>query len=223
MPLSITNTFTAGSPAIATQVNTNFTDVKTYIDTLVPKVNDAVFTVFPELPVGTPTSVQATPRSYVDTNVNKMSGQITNLHTTARSQTGTAGYEVVSDQDFVIPSTITEAVTFQVEAGWTLSNNSGTSSAGLFKYEINWDVVGTPSAYTLLAPAAGLITNNATGSYTIRSNEVMSLSTPFYASQAAAGKTVRIRFSVSQPAAGITLWLVTPRTLVTVTREIPFA
>ena len=66
MPISITNSFIAGTPAIATQVNTNFNDVKTYIDTLVPKVNDAVFTVFPELPVGTPTSVQATPRSYVD-------------------------------------------------------------------------------------------------------------------------------------------------------------
>ena len=223
MPITITNSFDAGTPAIADDVNKNFQDIKTYMDSLVVKTNEAVFSVFPELPVGTPTSVQAVPKSYVDTTTNKMSGQITSLHTTPRDQVATTGYEVVSDQDFVIPATITEAVTFKVEAGWVLSNNTGTSGAGLFKYEICWDTGALTPVYTLLAPASALLTSSSTGSYSILSNEVMSLSTPFYASQAAAGKTVRIRFSVSQPAAGVTMWLVTPRTLVTVTREVPFA
>jgi hypothetical protein len=37
--LSITNTFTNGTPAVATEVNTNFNDVKTFVEALAAGTN----------------------------------------------------------------------------------------------------------------------------------------------------------------------------------------
>lgn len=41
MPLTIPNTFTSGTPAVATQVNGNFTAVKTLLDTVETTANSA--------------------------------------------------------------------------------------------------------------------------------------------------------------------------------------
>jgi len=232
--VSVTNTFVAGTNAVASAVNTNFADLVSYINTnAILKDGTKTFTVHQPTSAGDPTDpTHLARKAYVDTTTNKMSGQITSLHTTPRSQVATGAYEVVSNQDFVIPATVTEAVTFQIQAAWVLSNNTGASGAGLFKYEICWDLLAATPVYTLLAPATALITTApvspaTTNSFTINSNDVINNGIPLYASQAAAGKTVRIRLSFFQPTTanggGLSMWLVTPKTLVTVTREVPFA
>jgi hypothetical protein len=58
--LSITNTFTNGTPAVATEVNTNFNDVKTFVEALAAGTNlDDGSIVYSKLAAATITALTA--------------------------------------------------------------------------------------------------------------------------------------------------------------------
>jgi hypothetical protein len=58
--LSITNSFTNGTPAIATEVNTNFNDVKTFVEALAAGTNlDDGSIVYSKLAAATVTALTA--------------------------------------------------------------------------------------------------------------------------------------------------------------------
>ena len=58
--LSITNTFTNGTPAVATEVNTNFNDVKTFVEALAAGTNlDDGSIVYSKLAAATVTALTA--------------------------------------------------------------------------------------------------------------------------------------------------------------------
>jgi hypothetical protein len=58
--LSITNSFTNGTPAVATEVNTNFNDVKTFVEALAAGTNlDDGSIVYSKLAAATVTALTA--------------------------------------------------------------------------------------------------------------------------------------------------------------------
>lgn len=77
MALSVTNTFTAGTTAVASQVNTNFSDVTTYVNTnAVLKDATLAFTQVPSGPATDPSSANhLTRKLWVDRNVGSAAKQ----------------------------------------------------------------------------------------------------------------------------------------------------
>lgn len=237
MPISITNSFTAGSPAIATQVNTNFNDVKTYIDTLVPKVNDAVFTVFPELPAsGVPTSVQATPRSYVDAiGALGLADSTTKDNAVKASNTGfrmVSGANTVAIAAFdvwqeVLNITYPTAVPLNATnnrlyltafSDVQLYNGNGAASFSMRVYfskdnGATWGGAVQTSGYAGQPPGAPNSLTGFAGMALTAFDDFTPLTAP----------TIRVKIEVLQRASFSTLYTSETRCRLAISREVPFA
>lgn len=104
MPLSITNTFTSGATAIASQVNTNFSDVSTYVNTnAIVKDASVAFTQVPSGPATDPSSANhLTRKLWVDRQVGSAIGQETDG--TFSGITVFDTYYNVGQMDLAVPS-----------------------------------------------------------------------------------------------------------------------
>lgn len=104
MPLSVTNTFTAGTSAVASQVNTNFSEVVSYINTN-SVLSDATvaFTQVPSGPSTDPSSNNhLTRKLWVDRQVGSAIGQETDG--TFSGITVFDTYYNVGQMDLAVPS-----------------------------------------------------------------------------------------------------------------------
>jgi hypothetical protein len=175
--LNLSHTFTAGTEAKASEVNQNFTDVKTFVNTnVVHKDGTNPFTVMPVLPSGdanaVATNAHAANKAYVDATAasTALASQPTNV---AWGRVGSATRTADTQQSFVTTTygDITDlTVTFTGVAGRrykataVLVARNDLTTAGSFSA----DMVLTTGANTQLARSLeGLSFENDTGTLTI--------------------------------------------------------
>ena len=173
--LNLSHTFTAGTEAKASEVNQNFTDVKTFVNTnVVHKDGTNPFTVMPVLPSGdanaVSTNAHAANKAYVDTTAasTALASQPTNV---AWGRVGSA--TKTAEQSFVTTTyadisgltvTFTGVAGRRYKATAVLVARNDLTTAGSFSA----DLILTTSSDTQLARSLeGLSFDNDTGTLTI--------------------------------------------------------
>lgn len=142
--------FSANTTAQASQVNTNFNVLKTYIESNCILADGSVaFTTIPSGPSLDPsTDNQFARKLYVDSLVNKRTGIVT-VESTPANVTFTAfdTYKDLAEVSLVIP-TNTNPYDLTIVAGATCeifgANNAATYAG---KLQINWDALNVGSSY----------------------------------------------------------------------------
>lgn len=173
--LNLSHTFTAGTEAKASEVNQNFTDVKTFVNTnVVHKDGTNPFTVMPVLPSGdanaVSTNAHAANKAYVDTTAasTALASKPTNVawgHVGSATKTGTQSFITTTYEDITnLTVTFTGVAGRRYKATAVLVARDDLAAAGSFSA----DVILTNGSNTQLARSLeGFSFENDTATLTI--------------------------------------------------------
>lgn len=224
MAVSVTYSFTAGNPARASEVNQNFADLVSYINSSVMMTSGVAFTQTPSGPASDPTTDnQFTRKLYVDNAVNARTGFGLQRATTTAGITDAnfagSAYQTFSEVGWTITSG--GAIDVLVWASMTLSNNNAATT-GDWVVEYTTDATAASPSYTTIYSTGTNQTSVSTGfSYT---PNITFGGFPFtFTASVLAGKTLKVRSKVRENNAFAQKWNVTDNLLVVTGREVSFA
>ena len=226
MAVSVTYSFTAGNPARASEVNQNFADLVSYINSSVMLTSGVAFTQTPSGPASDPTTDDQLARKlYVDNAVKARTGFGMQRPTTTAQITdanfNASAYQVFSEASWVVGTAGT--VDVLVWATMTISNNNAATT-GDWVLEYTTDATAASPTYTSIYTVTTNQSLASTG-YTYSPNLNTAFSGfPFsFTAAVAAGKTLKVRSKVRENLALANKWNVTDNLLVVTGREVSFA
>lgn len=190
--------FSANTTAQASQVNTNFNILKTYIENNCILADGSVaFTTIPSGPSLDPsTDNQFARKLYVDSLVNKRTGIVT-VESTPASVAFTAfdAYKDLAEVSLVIP-TNTNPYDLTIVAGASCEI-SGANNAATYagKLQINWDALNVGSTYSDMGGQTSSAHGTVVGVENYMPSPYAGLSLASRASlSAVSNKTVKVKF-----------------------------
>ena len=214
------NQFQANQTAVAADVNTDFNNLKTYIDAnCILKDASLDFTSTPAGPASDPVDANdLTRKQYVDTTVNLRTGFQSVGLTTLYTMVAFDVLETAAEASFVIPASWSSTnFTMMIWSKFVIgNNNAATGGAYILEYTLD-ALAGSPTWVQLDGTLLALGSGSATA--TVVSNSAI----PYRVSGSVAGKTVKVRLRVQENNAAANKWTITPDIKILGLREVSFA